>query len=167
MDPDKRLTCGQLLQHPYFDGFSNEFDRERKEQQKHLHREQQKLIQQQVKLQNNAYTTGNKQPNQGVSIESILSLKKNRNFFQHFPNLSRSQDHEGDNTPASDDRAGRNFHLPNICMRIISAIDFSHESFIFFYFHTPIVFARFISKKKFFFQSIIDLFCLFRKHFQV
>ena len=67
MDPDKRSTCSQLLQHPYFDGFSNEFDRERKEQQKHLHREQQKLLQQQAKMQSNAYATGNKQPNQGVS----------------------------------------------------------------------------------------------------
>jgi hypothetical protein len=38
-------------------------------------------------------------------------------FFQHFPSLSRNQDHDGNNTPASDDRAGRNFHLPNICTR--------------------------------------------------
>jgi hypothetical protein len=68
MDPDKRLTCGQLLQHAYFDGFTNEFERERKEQQKHLHREQQKILQQQAKLQNNVYVTGNKQQNQGVSV---------------------------------------------------------------------------------------------------
>lgn len=66
MDPDKRLTCAQLSQHPYFDGFTNEFERERKEQQKHLHREQQKLLQQQAKIQNNVYVTGTKQT-QGVS----------------------------------------------------------------------------------------------------
>jgi len=41
--------------------------------------------------------------------------KKISRFFQHFPSLSRNQDHEGNNTPASDDRGGRNFHLPNIC----------------------------------------------------
>jgi Skp family chaperone for outer membrane proteins len=68
MDPEKRFTCAQLSQHPYFDGFGNDFERERKEQQKHLHREQQKLLQQQAKLQNNAYVTGSKQQNQGVSI---------------------------------------------------------------------------------------------------
>jgi serine/threonine protein kinase len=75
MDPDKRLTCGQLLQHPYFDGFNNEFERERKEQQKHSHREQQKFLQQQAKLQNNVYVTGNKQQNQGVSLKDSI-LKK-------------------------------------------------------------------------------------------
>lgn len=64
MDPEKRLTCSQLIQHPYFDGFSNDFERERKEQQKHLHREQQKLLQ--AKMQNNVYATGTKQPNPGV-----------------------------------------------------------------------------------------------------
>ena len=77
MDPDKRLTCAQLSQHPYFDGFSNEFEREKKEQQKHLHREQQKLLQQQqAKLQNNAYVTGGnpptKQANPGVSSSALL-----------------------------------------------------------------------------------------------
>ena len=51
MDPEKRFTCAQLLQHPYFDGFTNEFEREKKEQIKHLHREQQKLIQQQAKME--------------------------------------------------------------------------------------------------------------------
>ena len=66
MDPDKRLTCSQLTQHQYFDGFNNEFERERKEQQKHLHREQQKLLQQ-TKMQNNVYATGSKQSNPGVS----------------------------------------------------------------------------------------------------
>ncbi|CAF1213259.1 unnamed protein product [Adineta steineri] len=45
MDPDKRWTCNQLIQHQYFDGFTNEFDRERKEQQKQLQREQQKQLQ--------------------------------------------------------------------------------------------------------------------------
>jgi hypothetical protein len=72
MDPEKRFTCAQLLQHPYFDSFTNEFEREKKEQIKHLHREQQKLLQQQTKLQNNSYATGvgqqMKQPNQGVSF---------------------------------------------------------------------------------------------------
>jgi len=70
MDPEKRFTCAQLLQHPYFDGFTNEFEREKKEQIKHLHREQQKLIQQQTKLQNNVYVTGAGQTkqNQGVSF---------------------------------------------------------------------------------------------------
>jgi ribosomal protein S17E len=71
MDPEKRFTCAQLLQHPYFDGFTNEFEREKKEQIKHLHREQQKLIQQQTKqLQNNVYVTGAGQAkqNQGVSL---------------------------------------------------------------------------------------------------
>ena len=69
MDPDKRFTCAQLLQHPYFDNFTNEFERERKEQMKHLHREQQKLLQQQAKLQSNVHVTGVGQTkNQGVSF---------------------------------------------------------------------------------------------------
>jgi len=76
MDPDKRLTCGQLLQHQYFDGFNNEFDRERKERQKQLDREQQKILQQQAKLQNNVYVSNTKQQNQGVSL-----LKYNKNEF--------------------------------------------------------------------------------------
>ena len=81
MDPDKRLTCNQLLQHPYFDGFTNEFEREKKEQMKHLHREQQKLLQQQqqqqAKMQSNVHVTGagqNKQ-NQGVSLLPISQIK--------------------------------------------------------------------------------------------
>jgi hypothetical protein len=89
MDPEKRFTCAQLLQHPYFDGFINEFEREKKEQIKHLNREQQKLIQQQTKLQNNIYITGagqTRQPNQGVSfylfnksnIPNKLSTKRRR-----------------------------------------------------------------------------------------
>jgi hypothetical protein len=41
-------------------------------------------------------------------------------FFQHFPSFSRDQDHDENNTPASDDRGGRNFHLPNICTSIFS-----------------------------------------------
>jgi ATPase subunit of ABC transporter with duplicated ATPase domains len=72
MDPEKRFTCSQLLQHPYFDGFITEFEREKKEQTKQLHREQQKLMQQQAKLQNNIYATGagqiKQQQNQGVSF---------------------------------------------------------------------------------------------------
>jgi hypothetical protein len=87
MDPDKRLTCGQLLQHPYFDGFNNEFERERKEQQKHLHREQQKLLQQQqqqAKLQNNVYITGTKQQNPGVSLLNKIPKTKKLNFFAAF-----------------------------------------------------------------------------------
>lgn len=77
MDPEKRLTCAQLSQHPYFDGFSNDFEREKKEQQKHFHREQQKLLQQQqAKLQNNAYVSGSnpptKQQNPGVSWPALL-----------------------------------------------------------------------------------------------
>jgi Skp family chaperone for outer membrane proteins len=79
MDPEKRYTCAQLLQHPYFDSFTNEFEREKKEQLKHLHREQQKLLQQQAKLQNNAYGTGagqSKQPNQGVSCLFLLYFFK-------------------------------------------------------------------------------------------
>ena len=74
MDPEKRLTCAQLLQHPYFDGFTNEFEREKKEQIKQIHREQQKLLQQQTKLQNNIYVTAagqTKQANQGVSLFSF------------------------------------------------------------------------------------------------
>ena len=76
MDPEKRFTCAQLLQHQYFDGFNNEFERERKEQAKQLQREQQKLLQQQqqqqqqAKLQSNVYASGAvqpKQPNPGVS----------------------------------------------------------------------------------------------------
>ncbi|CAF3037297.1 unnamed protein product [Rotaria socialis] len=74
MDPEKRLTCGQLSQHPYFDGFTNEFERERKEQQKHLHREQQKLLQQQAKIQNNVYVTGTKQQNQGKTLPSLTGI---------------------------------------------------------------------------------------------
>jgi hypothetical protein len=80
MDPEKRFTCAQLLQHPYFDGFNNEFEREKKEQMKHLHREQQKLIQQQqqqqqAKLQSNVYVSGpgqTKQQNQGVSFHEFV-----------------------------------------------------------------------------------------------
>jgi hypothetical protein len=78
MDPEKRFTCAQLLQHPYFDGFTNDFEREKKEQIKHLHREQQKLLQQQqqqqqqqAKLQNNVYVSNTgqtKQQTQGVSF---------------------------------------------------------------------------------------------------
>lgn len=93
MDPDKRFTCAQLLQHPYFDGFSNEFERERKEQMKHFHREQQKLLQQQqqqqVKLQNSVYNTGagqNKQPTQGgVSSHLVIFLfvKTSINLFSN------------------------------------------------------------------------------------
>lgn len=77
MDPEKRFTCSQLLQHPYFDGFSNEFDREKKEQMKQLHREQQKLLQQQAKMQNNSYATGagqTKPQNPGVSFSSFSSF---------------------------------------------------------------------------------------------
>ncbi|CAF5109028.1 unnamed protein product, partial [Rotaria magnacalcarata] len=60
MGPEKRFTCEELLQHPYFDGFINEFEREKKEQIRYLHREQQKLLQQQppqqqVKLQSTVY----------------------------------------------------------------------------------------------------------------
>jgi len=168
MDPDKRLTCGQLLQHPYFDGFGNEFDRERKEQQKHLHREQQKLIQQQTKLQNNVYVTGNKQANQGVSKEKSNHKTKKQNFFQHFPTLSRNQDNEGDNTPASDERAGRNFHLPNICMRIFFfpvCNRFSHDDIFILFLYTD-CFARLFEKILPKINSIDD-FYLFRKHFQV
>ncbi|CAF0794726.1 unnamed protein product [Didymodactylos carnosus] len=73
MDPEKRFTCSQLLQHPYFDGFSNEFDREKKEQQKQLHREQQKLIQQQSKLQNTVYSQS-KQQNQGKTLPSLTGI---------------------------------------------------------------------------------------------
>lgn len=76
MDPEKRFTCAQLLQHPYFDSFINEFEREKKEQLKHLHREQQKLQQQQqqaaAKSQSMAYATGGAGPNKtqttGVSL---------------------------------------------------------------------------------------------------
>lgn len=76
MDPEKRFTCAQLLQHQYFDGFVNEFEREKKEQIKHIHREQQKLLQQQqqqqAKLQSNVYVTGAGQTKQsnpgGVSL---------------------------------------------------------------------------------------------------
>jgi hypothetical protein len=82
MDPDKRLTCGQLLQHQYFDGFNNEFDRERKERQKQLDREQQKLLQQQAKLQNNVYVSNTKQQNPGVSL-----LKCNKNEFFLYWNI--------------------------------------------------------------------------------
>ncbi|CAF3942931.1 unnamed protein product [Rotaria magnacalcarata] len=74
MDPEKRLTCGQLSQHAYFDGFTNEFERERKEQQKHLHREQQKLLQQQAKIQNNVYVTGTKQQSQGKTLPSLTGI---------------------------------------------------------------------------------------------
>ncbi len=138
MDPEKRLTCGQLLQHQYFDGFTNDFERERKEQQKHIHREQQKLLQQQAKMQNNSYVTGTKQQNPGVSLLNKIFSKKTQNFFQHFASLSRNQDHDGNNTPASDDRTGRNFHLPNICMRILFsrfAIAFFFSRHIFIFIH--------------------------------
>ena len=88
MDPDKRFTCSLLSQHPYFDGFSNEFEREKKEQQKHLHREQQKLLQQQQqkqaqegKMSNNVYAPGtntnNKQQPQGVCVNSLFSFNNN------------------------------------------------------------------------------------------
>ena len=76
MDPEKRFTCAQLLQHPYFDGFTNEFDREKKELIKSTLREQNKLLMQQqqqqqaqpVKPPTNVFATGQtKGPNQGVS----------------------------------------------------------------------------------------------------
>jgi hypothetical protein len=59
--------------------------------------------------------------------------------FQHFPSLSRNQDHDGDNTPASDDRPGRNFHLPNICrITDFSAIVLFHFDRVFFIFFVVI-----------------------------
>lgn len=85
MDPEKRFTCAQLLQHPYFDSFVNEFEREKKEQMKHLHREQQKLLQQQqqAKTQANVYGPGGgptRTQNPGVSISFVdfQSILENR-----------------------------------------------------------------------------------------
>ncbi|CAF1277426.1 unnamed protein product [Adineta ricciae] len=80
MDPDKRFTCGQLLQHQYFEGFNSEFERERKEQQKQLQREQHKLShsqqqqQQQAKLQSNVYVSNTKQQNPGKSLPSLMGI---------------------------------------------------------------------------------------------
>ncbi|UJR10695.1 hypothetical protein I4U23_014889 [Adineta vaga] len=74
MDPDKRSTCGQLLQHQYFEGFSNELDRERKGQQKQLQREQHKLLQQQAKLQSNMYVSNTKQQNPGKTLPSLMGI---------------------------------------------------------------------------------------------
>ena len=178
MDPEKRFTCAQLLQHPYFDSFINEFEREKKEQLKHLHREQQKLIQQQqqqTKTQANVYGPAagqTRSQNPGVSClfishsnfqcsSSINALEKFepifRFCFQHFPSLSRNQDHEGNNTPASDDRPGRNFHLPNICMSASSisfslslALSFGVFSFFFshFFLHRLISLVLILTKKK-------------------
>jgi hypothetical protein len=63
-------------------------------------------------------------------------------FFQHFPSLSRNQDDEGDNTLASDERGGRNFHLPNICTIIFPPI-------------TKLFCNRFISLSVFFFKHLV------------
>ncbi len=53
-------------------------------------------------------------------------------LFQHFPSFSRNQDQDGNNTPASDERAGRNFHLPNICTSILFPVitNFSKSFFL-------------------------------------
>ncbi|CAF0948045.1 unnamed protein product [Didymodactylos carnosus] len=90
MDPEKRFTCAQLLQHPYFDGFSNEFEREKKEQQKHLHREQQKLIQQQPKLQNSVYSQS-KQQAQGKILPSLTGITGTQFASVHGPQDFLSQ----------------------------------------------------------------------------
>ncbi|UJR35127.1 hypothetical protein I4U23_027898 [Adineta vaga] len=80
MDPEKRFSCSQLLQHQYFDGFNNEYERERKEQAKQLLREQQRLQQpqqQQAKLQSNVYVSGAgqmKQPNPGKNLPSLTGI---------------------------------------------------------------------------------------------
>ena len=68
-------------------------------------------------------------------------------LFQHFLPISRNQDHEGNNTPASDDRGGRNFHFPNICMSrdvllrlsAMCAIASSHRTSFFSLCYTPVV----------------------------
>ena len=89
MDPEKRLTCSQLLQHQYFTGYSMEFDRERRETQKQLQREQHKLLQQQqqqAKLQSNVYASNAKQSNPPVS-----ALLCDRSFNRRAPLSSRKR----------------------------------------------------------------------------
>jgi hypothetical protein len=71
-------------------------------------------------------------------------------FFQHFPSLSRNQDYEGNNTPASDDRGGRNFHLPNICTSI-----FPIRTKLFFKFIFQNVFANALSHPIVFFKHLL------------
>ncbi|CAF1224576.1 unnamed protein product [Rotaria magnacalcarata] len=79
MGPEKRFTCEELLQHPYFDGFINEFEREKKEQIRYLHREQQKLLQQQppqqqVKLQSTVYVPVPGQTKQNPGGKTLPTL---------------------------------------------------------------------------------------------
>ena len=84
MDPDKRLTCNQLLQHSFFEGFANEFEREKKELLKSTQREMNRMLmlqqqqQQQAaassqpsKTSNTSYVSGagqSKGQTQGVNI---------------------------------------------------------------------------------------------------
>jgi hypothetical protein len=90
-------------------------------------------------------------------------------FFQHFASLSRNQDHEGNNTPASDDRGGRNFHLPNICTiifdEIVLFLQLLYFTPSFFLFSKHLLFApihRYLLHQKKFQISFI----FFRKLFQ-
>lgn len=83
MDPDKRLTCAQLLQHSFFDGFASEFEREKKEVLRSSQREMNKMLlmqqqqqqqqaaAQQSKPSNPNYVSGagqSKGQTQGVSV---------------------------------------------------------------------------------------------------
>jgi hypothetical protein len=73
MDPDKRFTCAQLLQHSYFEGFGNEFDRERKEHNKASMASTQ--TSQTVKASSNGHVAGpgqTKQASQGVSLLRLV-----------------------------------------------------------------------------------------------
>ena len=117
MDPEKRFTCAQLSQHPYFDGFNNEFDREKKEQLKHLQREQQKALQQQAKHQSNLHMANSNQlakpGNPGVSLSHLLfffvRVENSRSLstklsFQCSLSLSRRDDRRVTFTSAHNER---------------------------------------------------------------
>ncbi|CAF3292814.1 unnamed protein product [Rotaria socialis] len=107
MDPEKRFTCAQLLQNPYFDGFTNEFERERKEQTQRLQREQQKLLQQ-VKPPSNVYVAGAGQTKQnpggkthptltgitGTQLTSIHSTSTNAGEYLRSSRLEIYPEHD-------------------------------------------------------------------------
>jgi len=113
MDPDKRLTCNQLLQHSFFEGFANEFEREKKELLKSTQREMNRMLMLQQQQQQQAAASS--QPSKTSNTSYVSGAGQSKGQTQgHLPTLPLSQDHDDNNTTMSDDRSGRNFHLPTI-----------------------------------------------------
>lgn len=96
MDPDKRLTCNQLLQHSFFEGFANEFEREKKELLKSTQREMNRMLmsqQQQAaassqpsKTSNTSYVSGagqSKGQTQGVNSSTYSCREKKHIFYSN------------------------------------------------------------------------------------